>query len=244
MQELLSDAGVGRQQHVIVGQGQLDTVLNSSPAERRAIIEEAAGILKFRRRKERAERRLTATEGNLLRLGDLLREVRRQLGPLQRQADAARRHGAVVEELRAIKLHLAGHQIAGQQTRIERLRDERVELVARDGSRCATACVCSTKRCSGPSRRWPSSAPTSSPTSWCARSRCVSGRAASATLDRREAPRCRRASSRPRPTKAWSRRSSPTPSSLRAEIDQLDADAIAARCPAPTPRSPSTSPRA
>ena len=134
VQELLSDAGVGRQQHVIVGQGQLDTVLNSSPSERRAIIEEAAGILKFRRRKERAERRLTATEGNLLRLGDLLREVKRQLGPLQRQADAARRHGSVVEELRAIKLHLAGHQIAGQQARIERLRDERVDLVARDGT--------------------------------------------------------------------------------------------------------------
>jgi chromosome segregation protein len=132
VQELLSDAGVGRQQHVIVGQGQLDTVLNASPAERRAIIEEAAGILKFRRRKERAERRLTATEGNLLRLGDLLREVRRQLGPLERQADAARRHDSVVEELRAIKLHLAGHQIAGQQTRIERLRDERSELGNRE----------------------------------------------------------------------------------------------------------------
>jgi chromosome segregation protein len=132
VQELLSDAGVGRQQHVIVGQGQLDTVLNSSAAERRAIIEEAAGILKFRRRKERAERRLTATEGNLLRLGDLLREVRRQLGPLERQADAARRHDAVVAELRAIKLHLAGHQIAGQQARIERLRDERAELAGRE----------------------------------------------------------------------------------------------------------------
>ena len=132
VQELLSDAGVGRQQHVIVGQGQLDTVLNASAAERRAIIEEAAGVLKFRRRKERAERRLTATEGNLLRLGDLLREVKRQLGPLERQADAARRHDAVVDELRAIKLHLAGHQIAGQQTRIERLRDERTELANRE----------------------------------------------------------------------------------------------------------------
>jgi chromosome segregation protein len=132
LQELLSDAGVGRQQHVIVGQGQLDTVLNASPADRRAIVEEAAGILKFRRRKERAERRLTATEGNLLRLGDLLREVRRQLGPLERQADAARRHDAVADELRAIKLHLAGHQIAGQQTRIERLRDERVALGERE----------------------------------------------------------------------------------------------------------------
>ncbi len=132
VQELLSDAGVGRQQHVIVGQGQLDAVLNASPAERRAIIEEAAGILKFRRRKERAERRLTATEGNLLRLGDLLREVKRQLGPLERQADAARRHDAVVDELRAIRLHLVGHQIAGQQGRIERLRDERIELAERE----------------------------------------------------------------------------------------------------------------
>jgi chromosome segregation protein len=132
IQELLSDSGIGRQQHVIVGQGQLDTVLNSSPADRRAIVEEAAGVLKFRRRKERAERRLVATEGNLLRLNDLLREVRRQLTPLQRQADAAQRHGAVVEELRAIRLHLAGHQIAGYQARLERLRDERAELETRD----------------------------------------------------------------------------------------------------------------
>ncbi len=132
IQDLLSDSGIGRQQHVIVGQGQLDTVLNSSPSDRRAIVEEAAGILKFRRRKERAERRLVATEGNLLRLNDLLREVRRQLAPLQRQADAAQRHGAVVEELRAIRLHLAGHQIAGYQTRLERLRDERVDLGERD----------------------------------------------------------------------------------------------------------------
>ena len=92
VQELLSDAGVGRQQHVIVSQGQIDAVLNARPEERRLIIEEAAGILKYRKRKEKAERRLTATEGNLTRLGDLLREVRRQLRPLERQADAARRH--------------------------------------------------------------------------------------------------------------------------------------------------------
>jgi chromosome segregation protein len=132
IQELLSDTGIGRQQHVIVGQGQLDTILNSSPGDRRAIVEEAAGILKYRKRKERAERRLASTEGNLLRLNDLLREVRRQLAPLQRQAEAAQRHGSVVAELRAIKLHLAGHQIAGLQTRIERLRDERAELDTRE----------------------------------------------------------------------------------------------------------------
>ncbi len=132
IQELLSDSGIGRQQHVIVGQGQLDTILNASPTDRRAIVEEAAGILKFRRRKERAERRLAATEGNLLRLQDTLREVRRQLAPLQRQAEAAQRHGTVVDELRAIRLYLAGHQLAGFQTRLERLRDERQDLGVRD----------------------------------------------------------------------------------------------------------------
>ena len=132
IQELLSDSGIGRQQHVIVGQGQLDAVLNSRPEDRRAVVEEAAGILKFRKRRERAERRLEATEGNLLRLNDLLREVRRQLTPLQRQADAARRHGGVVEELRAIRLHLAGHEIAGLQAKGERLRDKGVELHQRE----------------------------------------------------------------------------------------------------------------
>ncbi|HEY6318748.1 MAG TPA: AAA family ATPase, partial [Acidimicrobiia bacterium] len=132
LQELLSDTGIGRQQHVIVGQGQLDTILSATPDDRRAIIEEAAGILKFRRRKERAERRLVATEANLVRLQDLLREVRRQLAPLERQARAAERHGAVVDELRALRLYLIGHQLAGLQTRLARLRDEHQALGERD----------------------------------------------------------------------------------------------------------------
>ena len=124
IQELLSDTGIGRQQHVIVGQGQIDAVLNSRPEDRRAVIEEAAGILKYRKRREKAERRLEATEGNLLRLNDLLREVRRGLAPLQKQADAARRHGGLVSELHAIRLHLAGHELAGLQAKGERLRDQ------------------------------------------------------------------------------------------------------------------------
>src|SRR6266480_872542 len=95
IQELLSDTGVGRQQHVIVGQGQIDAVLNAQPDDRRLIVEEAAGVLKYRKRREKAQRRLDSTEGNLLRLQDLLREVRRQLRPLEKQADAARRHGAL-----------------------------------------------------------------------------------------------------------------------------------------------------
>ncbi len=182
IQELLSDTGIGRQQHVIVGQGQLDTVLNSSPADRRAIVEEAAGILKYRKRKERAERRLAATEGNLLRLNDLLREVRRQLAPLQRQADAAQRHGAVVDELRAIKLHLAGHQIAGLQTRIERLRDERAELDTREGEvrdRLRDARRRGRGRRALARRR---SATTTSPNGSCAPSRCASARRGLAAL--------------------------------------------------------------
>jgi len=100
VQELLSDAGVGRQQHVIVSQGQIDAVLNARPEDRRSIIEEASGVLKHRKRKEKAERRLESTEANLMRAQDLLREVRRQLKPLERQADAARRHGALAAELR------------------------------------------------------------------------------------------------------------------------------------------------
>jgi len=121
IQELLSDVGVGRQQHVIISQGQIDTVLNARPEDRRSIIEDAAGILKYRRRKEKAQRRLRSTEANLDRLSDLLREVRRQLRPLERQAEAARRHGDLLDELTALRLHRAGRELAGLRTRA---RDE------------------------------------------------------------------------------------------------------------------------
>ncbi|MDX2379841.1 MAG: chromosome segregation protein SMC [Acidimicrobiia bacterium] len=126
VQEMLSDAGVGRQQHVIVSQGQIDAVLNARPEDRRAIIEEAAGVLKFRKRKEKAERRLDATEANLLRVQDLLREVRRQLRPLERQAKAAERHGTLVEELAALKTFVAGREIAGLRTKLETLAADRL----------------------------------------------------------------------------------------------------------------------
>ena len=113
IQELLSDSGVGRTQHVIVGQGQLDQILNARPEERRAVIEEAAGVLKHRRRRERADRRLAAAEENLERLGDLLRELRRQIRPLERQASAARSHGRIADELRSLRLYLAGRELVG-----------------------------------------------------------------------------------------------------------------------------------
>ncbi len=121
VQELLSDAGVGRQQHVIVSQGQIDAVLNARPEDRRAIIEEAAGVLKFRKRKEKAERRLDATEANLLRVQDLLREVRRQLRPLERQAKAAERHGTLVGELTEVRTYVAGREISSLRAKLEGL---------------------------------------------------------------------------------------------------------------------------
>jgi len=131
IQELLSDTGVGRQQHVIVGQGQLDAVLSATPEERRLVVEEAAGVLKFRRRRERAERRLQATEANLVRLQDLLREVRRQLRPLERQAEAARRYTSLEAELSALRLHLAGAELAELAARRQAVAAERERLARR-----------------------------------------------------------------------------------------------------------------
>jgi chromosome segregation protein len=128
VQELLSDAGVGRQQHVIVSQGQIDAVLNARPEDRRAIIEEAAGVLKYRRRKEKSERRLDATEASLLRVQDLLREVRRQLRPLERQAEAARRHGDLVNELSALQMYVVGREIAGLRTRLTALANDKASV--------------------------------------------------------------------------------------------------------------------
>ena len=111
IQELLSDTGVGRQQHVIISQGHLDAILEARPEDRRSVIEEAAGVLKFRRRRERSERRLASTEENLERLFDLVREVKRQIRPLERQAAAARSYTGLADELRAVRLYVAGSEL-------------------------------------------------------------------------------------------------------------------------------------
>ena len=130
--DLLSDSGVGRTQHVIISQGQIDAVLNAKATDRRLIIEEAAGVLKYRKRKEKAERRLTATEANLTRVQDLLREVRRGLRPLERQADAARRHGALVEELGALRKFLAGKELGQLRSRLDNTTNDRATHAAKD----------------------------------------------------------------------------------------------------------------
>ncbi|GAA4847367.1 chromosome segregation protein SMC [Pseudonocardia benzenivorans] len=129
VQELLSDSGIGREMHVIVGQGQLDGVLQSKPEDRRAYIEEAAGVLKHRKRKEKALRKLDAMQANLTRLTDLTAELRRQLKPLGRQAEIARRAQAVQSELRDARLRLAADDLVALRDALA--REEADERAAR-----------------------------------------------------------------------------------------------------------------
>jgi chromosome segregation protein len=130
IQELLSDTGVGRQQHVIISQGNLDAILEARPEDRRAVIEEAAGVLKYRRRRERSERRLASTEENLERLFDLVREVKRQIRPLERQAAAARSYTGLAEELRAVRLYVAGSELEALDARTASGTESRAALRA------------------------------------------------------------------------------------------------------------------
>jgi chromosome segregation protein len=132
VQELLSDSGIGREMHVIVGQGQLDAVLHAKPEERRAFIEEAAGVLKHRKRKEKALRKLDAMQANLNRLTDLTAELRRQLKPLGRQAEVARRAAGIQADLRDARLRLLADDLSTLRTTLDReiadeaaLRDRR-----------------------------------------------------------------------------------------------------------------------
>lgn len=111
IQELLSDSGIGREMHVIVGQGRLSQILESRPEDRRAFIEEAAGVLKHRRRKEKAQRKLVGMQANLDRLSDLTAELGKQLKPLARQAEAARKAATIQSEVRDARLRIAGYQI-------------------------------------------------------------------------------------------------------------------------------------
>ncbi|MDI2034000.1 chromosome segregation protein SMC [Paenarthrobacter nitroguajacolicus] len=119
IQELLSDSGLGREMHVIVGQGQLDRVLHATPEDRRGFIEEAAGILKHRRRKEKTVRKLEAMQANLARLGDLTAEIRRQLTPLGKQAEIARRAQSVQFDVRDARARLLADDLVQLTTTLE-----------------------------------------------------------------------------------------------------------------------------
>lgn len=135
VQELLSDSGIGREMHVIVQQGQLDAILQATPEERRGFIEEAAGVLKHRKRKERAVRKLESTEGNLHRLSDLVAELRRQLKPLGRQAEVARKATVIQAEVRDAQARLLADDLVQAQLALksdaadeEALKQRRAEV--------------------------------------------------------------------------------------------------------------------
>ncbi|MGB3333572.1 MAG: AAA family ATPase, partial [Mycobacterium sp.] len=128
VQELLSDSGIGREMHVIVGQGRLAQILESRPEDRRAFIEEAAGVLKHRKRKEKAVRKLDAMAANLARLTDLTTELRRQLKPLGRQAEVARRAATIQADLRDAKLRLTADDLVSRQAEFTGTTDAEATL--------------------------------------------------------------------------------------------------------------------
>ncbi len=128
VQELLSDSGIGREMHVIVGQGRLAQILESRPEDRRAFIEEAAGVLKHRKRKEKAVRKLDAMAANLARLTDLTTELRRQLKPLGRQAEVARRAATIQADLRDAKLRLTADDLVSRQAEFAGTTDAEATL--------------------------------------------------------------------------------------------------------------------
>ncbi len=147
VQELLSDSGIGRELHVIVGQGQLDVVLSARPEDRRGFIEEAAGILKHRKRKEKALRKLDAMQANVTRLGDLTSELRRQLKPLGRQAEVARRASDIQAQLRDARLRLMADDLLALQAALDaELRDEEQVRVRRAQAESALAAAEATER--------------------------------------------------------------------------------------------------
>ena len=142
--ELLSDSGIGREMHVIVGQGQLDAILQATPESRRGFIEEAAGVLKHRKRKEKAVRKLEGTRANLERLQDLIGELQRQLKPLGRQAEAARRAAVIQAEQRDAKARLLADDLhAAREALAADLADEAAAAEAKElaeaGTRAAMA---------------------------------------------------------------------------------------------------------
>src|SRR5690606_31780901 len=131
IQDLLSDSGLGREMHVIVGQGQLDAVLRATPEERRGFIEEAAGILKHRKRKDKALRKLDAMQANLTRVQDLTAEIRRQLGPLGKQAEVARQAQTIQAQVRDARARLLADDIATLRGTLEQEQADESALLER-----------------------------------------------------------------------------------------------------------------
>src|SRR5713226_9677914 len=129
IQNLFADTGVGRSAYSMMEQGKIDMILSSRPEDRRAIFEEAAGITKYKTQKKEALRKLEATEANLLRIGDVIKEVKRQIGSLQRQAGKARRYQALHADLRVLETHHSKKQLDAFDSELAHCRAE-IEKVA------------------------------------------------------------------------------------------------------------------
>src|SRR5256712_1937609 len=129
IQNLFADTGVGRAAYSMMEQGKIDMILSSHPEDRRAVFEEAAGITKYKAQKREALRKLEATEANLLRIGDVIKEVKRQIGSLQRQAGKARRYQALHADLRVLDLHYSKKQLGALEAELAQCRAE-IERIA------------------------------------------------------------------------------------------------------------------
>src|SRR5246127_322018 len=134
IQNLFADTGVGRGAYSMMEQGKIDLILSSRPEDRRAVFEEAAGITKYKSQKKEALRKLEATEANLLRIGDIIKEVKRQIGSLQRQAGKARRYQALHADLRVLDTHYSKKQLATFETDLAHCRTEIERLSASEAA--------------------------------------------------------------------------------------------------------------
>jgi chromosome segregation protein len=129
--ELLSDAGVGKTQHIIISQGEVDDIVNSKVEERRFVLEEAAGILKFKRRRERAEKRMAEADDDLEKVAQIIKDVKRQIRPLERQAESARRRASLLERHRALSLWIAQIELSDLKARFEAAERLQLQLIGR-----------------------------------------------------------------------------------------------------------------
>ncbi|MGC8480359.1 MAG: chromosome segregation protein SMC [Acidimicrobiales bacterium] len=130
--ELLSDAGVGKTQHIIISQGEVDDIVNSKVEERRFVLEEAAGILKFKRRRERAEKRMAEADEDLEKVSQIIKDVKRQIRPLERQAESARRRSSLLERHRALSLWIAQLELSDLKARFEAAERLQLQLLQRN----------------------------------------------------------------------------------------------------------------
>src|ERR687893_463772 len=134
IQSLFADTGVGRSAYSIMEQGKIDLILSSRPEDRRTVFEEAAGITKYKGQKKEAMRKLEATEANLLRIGDIIKEVKRQIGSLQRQAGKARRYQALMADLQVLDTHHSRAKLKELEAELERGNEEIAKLEERQQS--------------------------------------------------------------------------------------------------------------